>query len=188
MGPPRKESSCCSRGAVIMLVSFWSCCNRVSSFSPSPSTFLGGAQRVTWCRTGTTPSRAAASAAALTSTSTTAATWLMAAGSQGGRKRRKLRRAFRRSSLHAANARGKWGSKVWDKLRAPPPDGRAHDEVTFRSGYEGEALTIPQGGLVGHKYCLSSGWMLMCDENDAVMVSVSCFFVFSGCLLCSVVR
>ena len=37
-----------------------------------------------------------------------------------------------------------WGAGMWDKFTSPPA-GRAHDEVTFRSGCEGRTLTIPQG-------------------------------------------
>lgn len=142
MGPRRRESSCCSTRASLMLVSLWCCYYRVSSFSLGPSAFLGGAQLSASRPTGTTPM--SASQAAVVSTSTTV---VMSSGSQRGRKREKFRRAFRQTSLHAAQARGKWGSEVWDKLKVPP-DGRAHDEVTFRSGFEGEALTIPQGWCV----------------------------------------
>lgn len=38
-----------------------------------------------------------------------------------------------------------WGAGVWQKLTGYPTSGRAHDEVTFRSGCEGRTLTIPQG-------------------------------------------
>ncbi|CAM9692282.1 unnamed protein product [Pylaiella littoralis] len=148
MGPRRRESSCCSTRASLMLVSLWCCYYRVSSFSLGPSAFLGGAQLSASCPTGTTP--ISASQAAVVSTSTTV---VMSSGSQRGRKREKFRRALRQTSLHAAQARGKWGSEVWDKLKVPP-DGRAHDEVTFRSGFEGEALTIPQA----ERYSSSAWW------------------------------
>lgn len=154
MGPPKRarsssSSSCTStRGAVLMLVSLCCCCcNRALSFSPGPSAFLGGAtHRSAFFREGsttTTPMGTSSSQAAA------APAPVMAAGSRSGRKREKVRKALRRSSLHAAQMRGsRWGSEVWDKLKVPP-DGRAHDEVTFRSGFEGEALTIPQGGPGG---------------------------------------
>lgn len=47
----------------------------------------------------------------------------------------------------SSDKKRKWTAGMWDKLTAHPPAGRAHDEVTFRSGYEGRTLTIPQGML-----------------------------------------
>lgn len=42
------------------------------------------------------------------------------------------------------NAFGRWSSRLWEQL-ASQPVGRAHDEVTFRSGREGKPHSIPQG-------------------------------------------
>lgn len=66
------------------------------------------------------------------------------------RKRTKVRRVWRRSSLQAAEIKDRLGHGVWDKFKVPP-DGRAHDEITFRSGNEGRTLTIPQGVLASPK-------------------------------------
>lgn len=59
---------------------------------------------------------------------------------RGMRKGVRMRAAIRRSGT----SRRKWGQGMWDKFTSPPA-GRAHDEVTFRSGCEGRTLTIPQG-------------------------------------------
>lgn len=59
---------------------------------------------------------------------------------RGMRKGVRMRAAIRRSGT----SRRKWGQGMWDKFTSPPT-GRAHDEVTFRSGCEGRTLTIPQG-------------------------------------------
>lgn len=83
-----------------------------------------------------TATPAAAAAAATT-------TMMKSRGTKRG-KRAKVKRVWRRSSLHAAEIKDKLGHGVWDKFKVPP-DGRAHDEVTFRSGCEGRTLTIPQG-------------------------------------------
>lgn len=44
----------------------------------------------------------------------------------------------------ALKSKRKWGQGMWDKF-TNPPESRAHDEVTFRSGCTGRTLTIPQG-------------------------------------------
>lgn len=101
-----------------------------SSFAPASPAFLGGAPSV--ARRGR-PSTAHAS---------TPPEHVVVTKRVG--KRARVKRVWRRSSLHAAEIKDKLGHGVWDKFKVPP-DGRAHDEVTFRSGCEGSPLTIPQG-------------------------------------------
>lgn len=57
---------------------------------------------------------------------------------------KRTRSVFRLRAARSARSRQKWGQGMWDQLKTPPA-GRAHDEVTFRSGCEGRTLTIPQG-------------------------------------------
>lgn len=45
----------------------------------------------------------------------------------------------------SSDKRRKWTTGMWEKITAHPNAGRAHDEVTFRSGCEGRTFTIPQG-------------------------------------------
>eukprot|EP00752_Nemacystus_decipiens_P003572 g3294.t1 len=113
----------------------WCCC-RSSSFAPASSAFLGGSlsMRTAWRARPSTSQAAAPSAVA-------APTMKKARG-----KRARVRQ-------HAAEIKHKLGHGVWDKFKVPP-DGRAHDEVTFRSGCEGRTLTIPQA----ERYSSSAWW------------------------------
>eukprot|EP00903_Cladosiphon_okamuranus_P011340 g10689.t1 len=122
-----------------VMILLW-CCYRSLSFSPASSAFLGGASRASAAqRASQRPSRAhAASSAAAVPTNT----------SRRG-KRDKVRKAWRRSSLF----KNRLGHGVWDKFKVPP-EGRAHDEVTFRSGNEGRTLTIPQA----ERYSSAAWW------------------------------
>lgn len=65
------------------------------------------------------------------------------------------------SSSTSSNKR--WAAGMWDKLTAHPPSGRAHDEVTFRSGCEGRTLTIPQG-----KFCSPKKLLLLPRTNITI--------------------
>lgn len=112
----------------------WCCC-RSSSFAPTSSAFLGGKLGTSAARRARPSTSHAASPSAVAAPSMK---------SRGRGKRAKVKRVWRRSSLHAAEFKDKLGHGVWDKFKVPP-DGRAHDEVTFRSGCEGRTLTIPQG-------------------------------------------
>lgn len=105
-----------------------------SGFAPPPSAALVRAA-------GASPSRGGGLSMSQAATADTETT-MRSSGRRG--KREKVRKVWRRSSLHANEMKDKWGSGVWEKFKVPP-DGRAHDEVTFRSGCEGRTLTIPQG-------------------------------------------
>lgn len=120
-------------GLVVMML-LWCCC-RSSSFAPTSSAFLGGKLGTSAARRARPSTSHAASPSAVAAPSMK---------SRGRGKRAKVKRVWRRSSLHAAEFKDKLGHGVWDKFKVPP-DGRAHDEVTFRSGCEGRTLTIPQG-------------------------------------------
>lgn len=133
------------------------CCGYrpVSSFSVTPphlstKSFFGGELISAGLRRRptTTPCLSKSTAAAATATSA-----VMSVKSRRESKRDRVRRVWRRGGLQASQVRDRLGAGVWDKLKIPP-DGRAHDEVTFRSGCEGRTLTIPQGVTVDGWSCL----------------------------------
>lgn len=134
MGASTRETR--RRTSVVVMMLLWCCC-RSSSFAPTSSAFLGRTSRAIVTRRAR-PSKAHAAPPAVA----VAAPTMKSKG-----KRAKVKRVWRRSSLHAAEIKDRLGHGVWDKFKVPP-DGRAHDEITFRSGNEGRTLTIPQGVLV----------------------------------------
>lgn len=151
----------CRRAAVVAVAI---CTCPASSFTPS--TFVGGVQNAVLCGKPSSSSQLASSHARDDASTTT-----MAMKKTGGNKRARVRKVWRRGHLQAREVKDKLNAGVWDKFRAPR-DGGGHDEVTFRSGFEGRTLTIPQGG------CRAVGVL------SGVVLSLSCFFLSSdddGC-------
>lgn len=124
----------CRRAAVVAVAM----CSTCPASSFNPSTFVGGAQNAVLCGKPSGSSQLASSHACDASTTT-----MMI--KSGGKKRSRVRKVWRRGHVQAREVKDKLNAGVWDKFRAPP-DARGHDEVTFRSGFEGRTLTIPQGG------------------------------------------
>ncbi len=127
---------------LIGLVVLWCCCGS-SGFAPPPSSVAALVRAAGVPHRGGTPSMSQAAAAAAGAADTETTMKSVRRSWRRG-KRENFKRAVGRSSLNASDIRDKWGTGVWEKFKVRP-DGRAHDEVTFRSGCEGRTLTIPQG-------------------------------------------
>lgn len=111
------------------------------SFAPAASSaFLGGTNSA--LRRARLVPEAATGATALTATSMRSHTNVW---------RRSVRNGLRMRG--AIKRKRSWGAGMWDKFTSPPA-GRAHDEVTFRSGCEGRTLTIPQA----ERYSSAAWW------------------------------
>ncbi|CAB1101753.1 unnamed protein product [Ectocarpus sp. CCAP 1310/34] len=134
----------CRRAAVVAVAM----CSTSPASSFTPSTFVGGgAQSAVLCGKPSGSSKLMSPCACDASTPT------MAMESAGGKKRARVRKVWRRGHVQAREVKDKLNAGVWDKFRAPP-DARGHDEVTFRSGFEGRTLTIPQA----ERYSSSAWW------------------------------
>lgn len=119
-------------GGAITLMVFLGGLTTTLSFAPAASSaFLGGTNSA--LRRARLVPEAATGATALTATSMRSHTNVW---------RRSVRNGLRMRG--AIKRKRSWGAGMWDKFTSPPA-GRAHDEVTFRSGCEGRTLTIPQG-------------------------------------------
>ena len=119
-------------GGAITLMVFLGALTTTSSFAPAASSaFLGGTNGA--LRRARLVPKAATGATALTATSMRSRTNLW---------QRRVRDGL--GMRGAIRLKRSWGAGMWDKFTSPPA-GRAHDEVTFRSGCEGRTLTIPQG-------------------------------------------
>eukprot|EP00904_Undaria_pinnatifida_P008434 jgi/Undpi1/4720/HiC_scaffold_18.g08073.m1 len=92
------------------------------SFSPGTSSpFLGGKSSA--LRRAQVVPQAVTGATALTAATTRSSTGVWRKGIRNGLR---MRGAIRRKRS--------WGQGMWNKFTSPPAAGRAHDEVTFRSG------------------------------------------------------
>lgn len=110
------------------------------SFSPGTSSpFLGGKSSA--LRRAQVVPQAVTGATALTAATTRSSTGVWRKGIRNGLR---MRGAIRRKRS--------WGQGMWNKFTSPPAAGRAHDEVTFRSGCEGRTLTIPQGWFAARNF------------------------------------
>ncbi|CAN0368640.1 unnamed protein product, partial [Ectocarpus sp. 8 AP-2014] len=125
----------CRRAAVVAVAMCSTC--PASSFTPSTFVGGGGAQSAVLC------GKLSGSSQLVSPHACDASTTTMAMKSAGGKKRARVRKVWRRGHVQAREVKDKLNAGVWDKFRAPT-DARGHDEVTFRSGFEGRTLTIPQ--------------------------------------------
>lgn len=137
------------------------------SFTPAASsTFLGGSNGA--LRRSRLVPEVATGATALTATTMRSHTNVW---------RRSVRNSLRMRG--AIRRKRSWGAGMWDKFTSPPA-GRAHDEVTFRSGCEGRTLTIPQGSpMPMYRRCPLIFFLFFLSFVVLLLYGVvGCFFLF----------